>query len=78
MNEQLTGRQRRRELLITLSYTVFSVLMIIVSTIERWPLFYVPLIVAEMGLVWWSYTKSFQTYNLRAFMVTCMTCIFLP
>ena len=75
MNEQLTGRQRRRELLITLSYTVFSVLMIIVSTIERWPLFYVPLIVAEMGLVWWSYTKSFQTYNLRAFMVTCMTCI---
>ena len=75
MKEQLNSRQRRRELLITLSYTIFSVLMIIVSTIEGWPLFYVPLIVAEMGLIWWSYTKSFQTYNLRAFMVTCMTCI---
>ena len=75
MKEQLSARQRRRELLITLSYTIFSVLMIIVSTIEGWPLFYVPLIVAEMGLVWWSYAGSFQTYNLRAFMVTCMTCI---
>ena len=75
MKEQLSARQRRRELLITLSYTIFSVLMIIVSTIEAWPLFYVPLIVAEMGLVWWSYARSFQTYNLRAFMVTCMTCI---
>ena len=75
MNEHLTARQRRRELLITLAYTIFSVLMIIVTTIEGWPLFYIPLIVAEMGIVWWSYARGFHTYNLRAFMVTCMTCI---
>ena len=75
MSEQLEIRQRRRELLITLAYTVFSVLMIIVTTIENWPVFYIPLIACEIAFIWWSYISRFQTYMVRAFLVTAMTCL---
>ena len=70
MNEHLDARQRRREMLITLSFTIFSVLMIIITAIEQWPIFYVPLIFAELAYVWWSYVTGFQIYIFRAFMVT--------
>ncbi len=75
MNENLAARQRRRELLITMAFTVFSVLMIIVSSIEHWPIFYIPLIAAEIALIWWSYVRGFQTYLFRALLVTTMTCL---
>jgi|GEM_PF-2028508 len=75
MSDQLDIRQRRRELLITLAYTIFSVLMIIVTTVENWPLFYVPLIAVEVAFIWWSYISKFQTYMIRAFIVTSMTCL---
>ena len=75
MREHLIARQRRRELLITLAYTVFSVLMIIVTAIEQWPVFYVPLIALEMAFVWWSYIQGFRSYQFRAFVVTSMTCL---
>lgn len=70
MSEHLANRQRRRELLITLSYTIFSVLMVVVSSIEGWPVFYTPLIFAELAFVWWSYIKGFRSYMFRAFIVT--------
>lgn len=70
MSEHLASRQRRREMLITLSFTIFSVLMIIVSSIQHWPFFYIPLLIAELAYVWWSYIRSFQTYIFRAFVLT--------
>ena len=75
MNEYLTSRQRRRELLITLAYTIFSVLMIIVTAIESWPIAYVPLIAAEIALVWWCYSQQTRSYLFRASIVTTMICI---
>lgn len=75
MNGHIASRQRRREFLITVSYTVFSVLMIIVTTVERWPVWYVPLIAAELAFVWWSYASKFQSYLFRSFAVTTFTCL---
>lgn len=75
MSDHLVSRQRRREFLITVSYTVFSVLMIVVTTMERWPIWYVPLIVAEIAFIWWSYATKFQSYISRAFAVTAFTCL---
>ena len=70
MKDHLKARQRRRELLITLSFSVFSVLMIIVTPIMQWPVFYIPLLMAELAYVWWSYITGFQTYVFRAFIIT--------
>lgn len=75
MSEQLEIRQRRRELLITVAYTIFSTLMIIVTRVEHWPVVYVPVIALEIAFIWWSYTTKFQTYVIRAFLVTGMTCL---
>ena len=75
MSDHLVSRQRRRELLITGSYTVFSVLMIIVTNIEHWPVWYVPLIIAELAFVWWSYASKFQSYLFRSFSVTTFICL---
>lgn len=70
MSEQLLSRQRRRELLITLAYSIFTILMIVVSPLEGWPIVYIPLLLAGLILVWWFYVKQFRTYVFRAFVVT--------
>lgn len=75
MSEQLLIRQRRRELLITVSYSIFSVLMIAVTAIEHWPVLYIPIIAGELAFVWWSYANAFRSYKIRAFIVTGMTCL---
>lgn len=75
MNQHIESRQRRRELVITLSFSVFAILMIIVTAIENWPVWYVPLIACEVAYIWWSYATNFQSYLFRAFMVTFMTCL---
>lgn len=75
MNDHISLRERRRELLITTAYTFFSVLMIIVTQSEAWPLFYIPLIAAELAFVWWSYVVKFQSYSFRAAIVTMATCL---
>ena len=70
MSEQLLSRQRRRELLITLAYSIFTILMIGVSPIEGWPFIYIPVLLVGLILVWWFYVKQFRTYVFRAFVVT--------
>ena len=66
------NRKQRREFLISSSFTAFTVLMLIVTNIERWPVFYTPVLVVEMGYVWWSYTSNFKTYLLRAYVLTAL------
>ena len=75
MNDYISRRERRRELLITTAYTFFSVLMIIVSQMESWPLFYIPLIAAELAFIWWAYVSKFNSYLFRASIVTLATCL---
>ena len=75
MSEKISIRQRRREMLITLSYTIFSVFMIIVTAIENWFILYIPFISMEIAFVWWSYISKFKTYVIRAFVVTIFICM---
>ena len=75
MNEILTTRQRRTELLITVSFTIFSVLMIAVTTFAKWPIFLVPLNGFEIAYIWWSYAVQFKYYRFRAFAVAGLTCL---
>lgn len=75
MNDHISLRERRRELLITTAYTTFSVLMIIVAQVVAWPLFYIPVIAGELAFIWWSYVVKFQTYLFRATIVTMATCL---
>ena len=62
-------------MLITLSYTIFSVFMIIVTAVENWFILYIPFISLEIAVVWWSYISKFKTYVIRAFIVTIFTCM---
>ena len=75
MNEQILKRERRRELLITLSYTFFSVLMIVVTQIQSWPLIYIPVISVELAFIWWAYVTGFRSYTFRAAIVTTAICL---
>ena len=75
MNDHISLRERRRELLITTAYTFFSVLMIIMTQVEAWPLFYIPIIAAELAFIWWSYVTKFHSYLFRASVVTIAICV---
>ena len=75
MNEQILKRERRRELLITLSYTFFSVLMIVVTHIQSWPIIYIPVISVELAFIWWAYVTGFRSYTFRAAIVTTAICL---
>lgn len=70
MSERLIIRQRRRELLITLSFSAFTAMMLVATYTEDWPFFYVPLLLVELILVWWAYSQRFKSYMLRAFVLT--------
>lgn len=74
MSENIQKREKRRELLITVSFSIFSVLMIIVTNVENWPIWYIPIITVNMGVVWWSYATRFRTYYYRAVVVTLLMC----
>jgi len=75
MNDYISRRERRRELLITTAYTFFSVLMIIMTQVESWPLFYIPMIAAELAFIWWAYVSKFNSYTFRASIVTLAICV---
>ena len=72
MRDTLERWRRGREMLITVSFTLFSAMMIVVATKERWPFFYLPLLMIEIFLSWMSYVKKIKTYQFRAFFQTAL------
>ena len=60
MKENLSDRIRRTEFLITVSFTVFSVLMIMVTISQKWPIVMVPLNGFEIAFIWWGYAVQFR------------------
>jgi len=70
LTEHAKARQKRRELLITVSFTLFCVLMSVGTINAGWPAAIVAILMAEMGFVWWAYVTRFQDYVIRAMLVT--------
>lgn len=68
-------RERKRESLITISFTIFSVFLAYVVVKNSWSALIIPVIAAEIAFVWWAYATSFQDHMIRAIVVTFCACI---
>ena len=75
MTESALKRQRTRESLIIISFTIFSVfLMYVTATLGWWPGF-VPLLAIEVAFVWWAYMTNFRDHTTRAVVITVFACV---
>lgn len=70
MTESAQLRQRKRESLIIISFTIFSVFLAYVSVTQHWSAAMVPVLAAEAAFVWWAYVTGFQNYVTRAIIIT--------
>lgn len=75
MIDKLEIRRRRKESLITISFSIFSVLLIYVAVATGWSPAIVPVIAGELGFAWWAHVNSYRNYEVRAFIVTVFACI---
>lgn len=75
MNNKVEIRQRRKESLIIVSFSIFSILLIYVAVATGWSPIIVPIIAAELGFGWWAYISNYRTYDTRAFIITVFACI---
>ncbi len=74
MTDQLEKRRRRRESLITVAFTIFSVFMIYVTTSLHWPPVYILIIMSELFFVWWGYVTGYRDHMTRAIILSlCMS-----
>jgi len=67
--------QRRKESLIMISFSIFSVLLIYVAVATGWNPAIVPVIALELGFGWWAYVSDYRSYDTRAFIITLFACI---
>ena len=74
MTEQLLRRQRRRESVIQLGFTLFSLFLIYIIIVLNWNTAMVPLITAEIVFAWWAYLGNYKSHYFRAVVVTTMAC----
>lgn len=72
MNEKIKSRQRARESLITLSFTVFSVFLAYVTVASHWTPLIIPVIAVSLAYVWWAYIRDFKSYPFRAIILTLL------
>lgn len=74
LSESGLARERKRESLITISFTIFSVFLIYVSMNLGWEAVIVPILAIELAFVWWAYTTNFQDHMTRAIIITFFAC----
>ena len=67
-------REKKRESLITISFTIFSVFLAYVSMKNGWSPVIIPVIAVELAFVWWAYITGFQSHMTRAIIVTFAAC----
>ena len=72
MNEKIKSRQRARESLITLSYTVFSVFLAYVTVASHWTPLIIPVIAVSLAYAWWAYIRDYKSYPFRAIILTLL------
>lgn len=75
MIDKLEMRKRRKESIITISFSIFSVLLIYATVAMRWSPAIIPVLAGELAFVWWAHINNFRTYDIRAFIVTVFACI---
>ncbi len=63
-------RERKRESLITISFTFFSVFLAYVAMKNSWSAIVIPIIAVELAFVWWSYISDFMDHMNRAIILT--------
>ena len=63
-------RERRRESLITIAFSFFSVFLIYISMSLGWTALIVPILAAELAFVWWAHVSEFSDYTTRAVIIT--------
>ncbi|MBQ9068964.1 MAG: hypothetical protein IJ131_07885, partial [Eggerthellaceae bacterium] len=74
MTESALKRQRTRESLIIISFTIFSVFLMYVTATLHWWTGFVPLLAVEVAFVWWAYMTSFRDHTTRAIIITLFAC----
>ena len=67
-------RERKRESLITISFTIFSVFLAYVAMKNGWSPVIIPVIAVEVAFVWWAYISGFQDHMTRAIVITLASC----
>ena len=75
MIENILQRQKKRESLVTLCYTVFSVFLVYVIVDADWTPFIIPVIAIAIAFVWWSYITQFSTYDTRAVILALLSSV---
>ena len=76
MNEDKVAiRNKRKETLITVGFSIFSVFLIFITVYNSWSPFIVPVIAAELAFVWWAGINNYKTYEFRAFIITTSAAI---
>ena len=73
--DKVAIRNKRKETLITVGFSVFSVFLIFITVYNSWSPFIVPVIAAELAFVWWAGINNYKTYEFRAFIITTSAAI---
>ncbi len=68
-------RERRRESLILLSFSIFSVFLMFVSVSNSWNPAVVPMIAAELAFSWWAYLSYYKDHMFRGLVLTLFASI---
>lgn len=67
-------RERRRESLITISFTIFSVFLMYVTATLGWFSGFVPILAIELAFVWWAHITGFRDHITRGIIITVCAC----
>ena len=74
LSETGLAREHKRESLITISFTIFSVFLAYVAMKNAWSPVVIPLIAVELAFIWWAHIKGFQDHMTRALLITFASC----
>ena len=75
MTESALKRQRTRESLITIAFTIFSVFLMYVTATLSWWAPFIPLLAVEVAFVWWAHMTNFKDYTTRAVLITLLASV---
>ena len=73
MDTSVALREKRKETLITISFSVFSILMIYMTATLQWPPILIPIIAIEVAYAWYAYINQIRNHLFRAIILSSMT-----
>ncbi len=60
--------KRGTEKLLILAYSAYTLSLTVAATIFKWPAWIIPVIITEMLIAWFVYTKEIKNYRFRSFL----------